>query len=236
MGTRIDNNPHSIGIGLYSSPTLYHIENPVTDVFRIDDIPSTISYYIIKKNTFRLLSTIRLNKKLAMNTPDNPDNKLGMTMYILAWVIAFGLVAAFFNDLLKDQQNPNNQHTSRITNERYELVLKPNRQHHYLSTGTINHQKVVFLLDTGATDVAIPAKLAKKLGLSKGREQYVYTANGRAKVYSTNLQSLTLGDIRLSNISANISPGMDDEIILLGMSALKHLEFTQKGELLILRQ
>ncbi|WP_346427727.1 retropepsin-like aspartic protease family protein, partial [Pseudomonas aeruginosa] len=50
------------------------------------------------------------------------------------------------------------------------------------------------------------------------------------------LDQLQLGDIRLSGVAALIAPGMDGDEVLLGMSALKQLEFTQRDGTLVLRQ
>ena len=47
---------------------------------------------------------------------------------------------------------------------------------------------------------------------------------------------LQLGDIQLREVAALITPGMEGHEVLLGMSALKQLEFTQKGGTLVLRQ
>jgi len=62
------------------------------------------------------------------------------------------------------------------------------------------------------------------------------TANGIVEVRDTTIETLQLGSIRLSNIRASINPGMVGEEILLGMSALKDLEFTQRGSKLTLKQ
>jgi aspartyl protease family protein len=56
------------------------------------------------------------------------------------------------------------------------------------------------------------------------------------QVYSTILNELQLGNIRLHDIKASITPSMGGEIILLGMSALKQIEFMQRGSNLTLRQ
>jgi 5-methyltetrahydropteroyltriglutamate--homocysteine methyltransferase len=48
--------------------------------------------------------------------------------------------------------------------------------------------------------------------------------------------SLQLGDIRLQDVAAILAPNMPGNEVLLGMSALKQLEFTQKGGTLVLRQ
>jgi aspartyl protease family protein len=63
----------------------------------------------------------------------------------------------------------------------------------------------------------------------------VNTANGRATGYRTRLDELTLGEIRLHNVRALITSGMDGDEVLLGMSALKQLEFTQRAGTLVLR-
>lgn len=168
---------------------------------------------------------------------EQPSQKhLGTGMYALAWLIAIGLLAMGFDDWYENQHNPNQQLNSQTSEGIREVVLKPNRQHHYLASGSINQQAVVFLLDTGATHVAIPARLAQQLKLKKGRAHIVNTANGTAKAYSTEINTLSFGSITLRNVKASINPGMQGDVVLLGMSALKQLEFTQKGELLILRQ
>jgi aspartyl protease family protein len=90
-------------------------------------------------------------------------------------------------------------------------------------------------VDTGATDVAVPAHLASKLQLRAGRESLASTANGVVRVAESTIDTLRIGDIVLNNVDANLNPGMQDNHILLGMSVLRQLEFTQRGDWLILR-
>ena len=158
-------------------------------------------------------------------------------MFIFAWGVLLVLLASFFSNWLSDQENPNQRPRSDSnTNGQIEVVLQANRQHHYVVNGTINGQDVVFLLDTGATDVVIPQRIAKLIGLQSGRKNYANTANGSVAVYSTQLESVTIGKIQLKNIKASINPSMDIDAVLLGMSALRKIEFTQRGNTLILRQ
>jgi len=161
---------------------------------------------------------------------------MGLTMIILAWAILFVLMALFFQDWLSTQDNPNQSPDSIATDGRIEVTLLPNRQHHYLVNGSINTTPVVFLLDTGATDVVIPLKLAQKIGLQQGSARIASTANGNVRVYQTRLDSVEIGQIKLNSVSASINPGMDNSVVLLGMSALRRVEFAQKGDMLILRQ
>ena len=62
------------------------------------------------------------------------------------------------------------------------------------------------------------------------------TANGVVTIYQTRLNSLTIGEIELYNIDASINPAMNAGAILLGMSALGQIEFSQQGDTLTLRQ
>lgn len=116
------------------------------------------------------------------------------------------------------------------------MVLERNRQGHYVVSGTINHIAVTFLLDTGATDVAIPAAVATAAGLEPGLAGRASTANGLVTVYATRIAELQIGNIILNNIDASITPSMSGNTILLGMSALREIEFTQRGTTLTLRQ
>lgn len=157
-------------------------------------------------------------------------------MLILAWLVALGLLTLFFRNWEEQRHNPNQDPTSYSSNGVREVILEGNRRHHYVANGKINGQPVTFLLDTGATDVVIPAKLASKLKLQQGPSGYAQTANGVIEVFSTRLNSLELGNIHLTNVRASINPAMQDQAILLGMSALKQVEFTQRNGQLILRQ
>ena len=78
--------------------------------------------------------------------------------------------------------------------------------------------------------------LADELGLPRGRQFMVDTANGTAEGYATRLQTLQLGDILLHDVEAGIVPGMAGEEVLLGMSALRQLDFRSQGGDLLLRQ
>ncbi|MCU7555550.1 TIGR02281 family clan AA aspartic protease [Alteromonas sp. ASW11-19] len=159
----------------------------------------------------------------------------GKWMFVLAWVCAFGLLILVFGDLLEQQVNPNQQPKSMRIDNQTEVRLKQNHAGHYVTSGFINGTPVTFLVDTGATDVAVPAHLQDDLGLIAGRRGLAQTANGTVTVAETRIDRLQIGDIELNNIRGNLNPGMQSDQILLGMSVLKQLEFTQRGEWLILR-
>jgi aspartyl protease family protein len=172
-----------------------------------------------------------------MTAPHKPDTRrIGKGMTIAAWIILLVLLTVFFSHKLDQQRNPNQAVFSRMNDEgTQEVLLKRNRFGHYITNGEVNGQTVEFMLDTGASDVAIPAKLADELGLKRGRPVQYQTANGIVTAYRTTLDSVAIGPMIVRNVPASINPGMRDMEILLGMSVLKHVEFTQRGDTLILR-
>jgi aspartyl protease family protein len=174
---------------------------------------------------------------MEMRDPVNEQKRMGVGMMVLAWLVALGLGVLFFSDVLERQVNPNQSLATNTTSAGVrEVTLKRNRFGHYVTSGEINGMPVTFMLDTGATGVAIPSATANRLGLSRGRAYRTQTANGVSTSYAVRLDSVSVGEIELQNVEAGIAPGLNTDQILLGMSFLKHIEFTQRGNTLILRQ
>ncbi len=157
---------------------------------------------------------------------------MGRGMLFGVWTMAVVLLSYGMYLWQEAKKHPNSMNA----NGTIEVVLEEGRNHHYYAYGKINAQDVLFFVDTGASNVSIPEKLAVKLGLKKGRPSLAITANGTVQVYSTQLSTLQIGNILLHDIQASINPGMQGEQILLGMSALKHVDFRREGGQLILRQ
>lgn len=158
-------------------------------------------------------------------------------MQALAWISLFVLAVLFFQDLLEKQYNPNQDPQVGADDAgAREVFLERNRYGHYVADGVINGQPVTFMLDTGATMVAVPAHLAAKLGIQRGRAMQFQTANGIARGFAARLDEVALGPITLRDVDAGITNGMSGDEVLLGMSFLKHIEFTQRGDTLTLRQ
>lgn len=167
---------------------------------------------------------------------EQEQRKIGIGMQAVAWLLLMALLVAYFSDLLDRQHNPNQRVDTLVDNGVREVTLQRNRFGHYVTSGTINGQPVVFMLDTGATGVAIPEAVANRLQLERGRPFRTQTANGVSTSWATRLDRVSVGDITLENVAAGITPGLAIDEILLGMSFLKHIEFTQRGDQLILRQ
>jgi len=163
-------------------------------------------------------------------------SRAGTTMTVVAWIIFLVILFAGFDYLISQRINPNQNIVTTVDGFQKEIILQRNSYGHYVSSGTINGHRVTFLLDTGASDIAIPEAIANRIKLNKGRAIVVKTANGNTKAYRTRLDSVALGEIKLYDLNATILPNITGDEILLGMNFLKHFEIIQKGRSLTIRQ
>lgn len=170
-----------------------------------------------------------------MNKPPLSDFNPGWSLIAAAWLGVLGILYVFFDHLLDRPNPPHRPFELNSPTGARELVLERNRSGHYVTPGAINGQPVIFMLDTGATLVSVPAHQGPALGLIPGIRGKAQTANGEVEIRLTTIESLALGPFHLRGIRASLNPGMKDHQVLLGMSVLKHLEFTQRGKTLILR-
>lgn len=142
----------------------------------------------------------------------------GLMMMLLFWVSLIGLGTWWFQGGMQAALNPNAD-LARLEGGGV-VTLTRNRAGHFVAPGEINGQPVRLLLDTGATYVAIPASLADRLGLEKGRKALFSTANGQVEGHLSQLDEVRLGPIRLRNVKGAITPGLEGDTVLLGMSFL----------------
>ncbi len=95
---------------------------------------------------------------------------------------------------------------------------------------------MLFLLDTGATNVALSERLAERIGLAARRLVIECHRQWHRKELADTPQpgGAGAGSV-VSGVEASVLPGMAGDEVLLGMSFLKHLELQQQGDKLILR-
>ena len=100
----------------------------------------------------------------------------------------------------------------------------------FWTAGQINGKTVRFLVDTGATSIALPAQAARLMGIdyTKGQRGASSTAGGIVPTYRISLDSVTIGEITLYRVEATVfETGLD--VALLGMSFLNRLEMRRDG-------
>lgn len=120
-----------------------------------------------------------------------------------------------------------------------EVRVIRNRRGAYATTGRINGRTVSFLVDTGASDVALGEDEARRLGIPfelYGDPIRVNTASGVSDAYRLVLDSVQVGDIKLRNVEGAVVMGDGPGKVLLGMSFLNRLQFENQNNVMVLRQ
>lgn len=115
----------------------------------------------------------------------------------------------------------------------------PTVQGMYAVVGSINGFPVNFLIDTGATLVAMNRREAKRLGIDylvRGEPSWATTASGRVKAYNLVLDRVKVGDIMLNGVEAAVLDSDYPTEVLLGMSFLGRLDIRREGRLLELQK
>ena len=110
------------------------------------------------------------------------------------------------------------------------LTLSADAVGQFWTLGQINGKTVRFLVDTGATSVAIPASAAQGMGIdyTRGQRGFAATAGGVVPTYRVSLDAVTIGAITLYRIDATVfENGLD--VALLGLSFLNRMEMKRDG-------
>lgn len=107
---------------------------------------------------------------------------------------------------------------------------------HFYGNLNINGASLKYVVDTGATSVAMNSGDAKfaKIDYEKGEKVTVSTANGEVGAYLVKLNTLKIGTIILNNIDAVIHEGGSPPYVLLGMSALNRVEMKRDNTIMTL--
>jgi aspartyl protease family protein len=107
----------------------------------------------------------------------------------------------------------------------------------FRAAGSINGYPVSFLVDTGASIVAMNSVQAKRLGIQyllNGVATVVSTASGKVTAYNVQLDNVAIGRIKLTGIEAVVIEGSHPEEVLLGMSFLGRLNVKNENEVMML--
>jgi aspartyl protease family protein len=116
-----------------------------------------------------------------------------------------------------------------------QIVLTAGPGGHFVTGGSINGRAVQFMVDTGATTVAMSEADAERIGLKykNGQRGYANTANGQITVYKVSLDVVRVGDVQVYNVDAMVGP-MQMPSILLGNSFLTRFQMKRENDQLTL--
>ena len=122
---------------------------------------------------------------------------------------------------------------------RDDVLIFRDRRGMFKTVGSINGLPVGFLVDTGASSVAMNSTQARRLGIDfrvQGEPTYVTTASDVTRGYHLKLNVVKVGAIQLRNVTAVVLDGAQPAEVLLGMSFLGRVAMINESDKLILRR
>lgn len=151
--------------------------------------------------------------------------KLAMALF---WIFVLGVMyvamdrylAQFASDVLADGR----------------LLLKHHRHGHFYADGRINGQTVRFMVDTGASAIAVTDALALRAGLHGGEQVQFQTANGIRLGRLVRAETITVGPLQVRNLSVGTGyASSNEQDALLGQNFLRHFDVLMRNDYLELR-
>jgi aspartyl protease family protein len=121
--------------------------------------------------------------------------------------------------------------------ERQSVSLTADARGHFSATGSINGYSMAFLVDTGATAIAISAAEARRIGLDykTGQAVAVGTAAGAMPAWRVTFNTVKIGGISVNQVDGLVvESGLN--VPLLGMSFLNRMEMKRDGQTMTLTQ
>jgi len=107
------------------------------------------------------------------------------------------------------------------------IVIRQSRNGHYFVNAEVNSHSFMFVVDTGASTVALPPAVAKAASMFCNDKVLMDTANGLTQGCSTIITELKLNEFVFKNVAATISPNLKEP--LLGMNVLQRFDIEQKN-------
>ena len=117
------------------------------------------------------------------------------------------------------------------------IVLKADARGHFINSGMINGRVMQYMVDTGATTVAIGRPDAQRMGLKfeQGQPVMMNTANGTAQGWRMRLESVRVGDVELRSVDAIVTAEAMP-YVLLGNSFLREFHMNRSGDEMVLQR
>ena len=136
---------------------------------------------------------------------------------------------------LRVGETPVHMGTSKSGGKGNKIVLKAGSGGHFMTAGQVNGKAVQFMVDTGATSVAMSSVDAERAGIQykAGRSVSLSTANGNAQGFQVKLDSVRVGEVEVLNVDAVVMP-QAMPFMLLGNSFLNRFQMLRDNDQLTL--
>lgn len=117
------------------------------------------------------------------------------------------------------------------------IVLSASDGGHFFAAGSINGKAVRFVVDTGATSIALGEDDADRIGLKyrQGQRVLMNTANGQVVAHRVSLDVVRVGDVQVYNVDAVVSP-QSMGVVLLGNSFLGRFSMRREADTMTLQR
>jgi len=117
------------------------------------------------------------------------------------------------------------------------IILNASSGGHFFTLGQINGQQVRFVVDTGATVVALSEAEAQRIGLQykQGQLGLSSTANGTVTTWQVKLASVRVGDVEIRDVDASVLPS-SMPYVLLGNAFLSRFQMKRENDIMVLER
>jgi aspartyl protease family protein len=161
------------------------------------------------------------------------SNRLAPLGIVAFWLLLMTALYFGFNHVMKP--------TPQLITSTGDLVLTRERDGHFYADGTINGAKVRFLVDTGASLIAVSEPFAKSVGLTSGEPTTFQTANGSRPGYVAPNADVAVGSLRVSSLRVGVGLVMDGNstevpTVLLGQNFLSKFDVAIGKDAMVLRK
>lgn len=156
--------------------------------------------------------------------------QLGLIPMMLFWFAVMGILYGLMTYYMKPKA------PQIVSNG--DLVLHRANDGHFYAPGSVNGHEVIFMVDTGATHVAVSEDVARKALLDGGVRTRFMTANGEREGRLVSGVNVSFGPVSVTNVTVGtgISMGRGQADALLGQSFLSKFSVTMNGNLMTMRR
>jgi aspartyl protease family protein len=152
----------------------------------------------------------------------------GPLAIVAFWMVVTGVLYALMTQYLKPKP-------ATITAQG-ELIIPKARDGHFYAAGTVNGRAVMFMVDTGASMVAVSEAFALSAGVAEGVPTAFHTANGVMPGRIVTGVPVTVGPFQVSGVRVGVGiVGREEDQALLGQSFLSKFDITMTKEQMSLR-